>query len=1113
MILTVNPKLFKSMKIKPLLLAILCLTAISTLSLAQITTSTLAGRVIDTSGEAVVGAVVASVHEPSGTRYAAVTNLDGRFSIQGMRVGGPYRVEVSYLGAETAVHTGITLELGGTYVLDTRLAEADNRIEAVVVSASASKFETQKTGPSVNITGTRMRLMPTISRSIEDMARLSPYANGMGFAGGDGRSTNFTVDGANFNNNFGLNEGLPGGGNPISLESIEEIQVVVAPFDVRQTNFIGGGINAITKSGTNTFRGSAYTYYQNQDMRGNRVEDFDFGARAKESTSVYGATFGGPIVKNKLFFFGNIEYEKSPTQVIRWRASQDGVSDNQTISRTTDEDMRRVSEHLKTKYGYDTGSWRDFPADESGLKYLLRLDWNIHRNHKFNVRYNHTESTQWVGPNGNSNDVGWRSPDNRVSKSSMAYANSMYSQVVAVNSLSAELNSRFGDRVSNQLLFTYSQIRDPWRGSPSSIFPFIDIMGNDLGDETFTSYIAAGYELFSWNNGVRNNVTTLTDNFTIALDRHKLTAGLSYEHQYANNTYIRSGTGYYRYASVSDFLNDAAPVDFALTFGTNGNKVPANAVDFDQFGFYVQDEWDVNPRFKLTVGVRGDLLSFRNNIITNNAIKALDFGGRRIDTGVWPRTRINMSPRAGFTWDAVGDRSLIVRGGTGLFTGRLPLVFLTNMPTNSGMTQSPFSIVSPKDNNGQPISIDPKLIEAFQGGMATTVEEMMRRLGISDVVTPDKGMVGSTVAAVDPDFKMPQVWKTALGVDYQIPAGFPFTATAEAMYTKNINAVMLDNYAINSAASGTWERFSGSDNRLIYPSGNGRFYDVKQSNGGQLENAHVLVNTDKGYGYTLNLTLRAQPARNLDVMAAYTHTEMREITGMPGNAAASAWQGLPTVDGPNMATLQRSQYVIPDQVIGSVSYTLPDVEWKSSTFSLFYRGYSPYGNSYMYDNDMNGDRNGNDLMYIPKGRGDIRFVTPEDENAFFAYMEQDKYLSAHKGEYAGAYAARAPWVHRFDFRFIQDFRIKAGGQTNTIQLSLDILNVGNMLNSKWGVRKSMSGSNNGRVLRYEGMAEGTTTPTFSMVKVNGQYPTQTWSRLRNYSECWGLQIGIRYLFN
>jgi len=1070
------------------------------------TTSLMNGQITDSQGEALPGATIVATHESSGTIYGATANNQGLFSIQGMRPGGPYKVEVSFIGFSKKTFTDINLSLGATFVLNTGLTESSTELnEVVVVGTKPSKFNTTKTGATTNISGEQMKLLPTINRSINDIARVSPYSNGMSFSGGDGRSTNFTVDGANFNNNFGLEGGnLPGGGNPISLDAIEEVQVVIAPFDVRQTNFIGGGINAITKSGTNTFKGTAYTYQTNQNMRGNKIGDHDFGDRAEESNSIYGFSLGGPIVKNKLFFFGNLEYEKTPQQVIYWRASTDGISDQQTISRVTEADLQTVSDFLKNSYGYETGSYTSFPANESNLKYLIRMDWNINDANKLSIRFNHTKNSAWNPPNGNSNDGSYRDrTKDRVGEFSMSYANSMYSKDNIVNSGSLELNSRLTQNMSNQLLVTYSSIEDI-RGSTSEPFPFIDIMSGDIatGAAALDPYISAGYELFTWNNGVKNKIITATDNFTYYLDAHRLTGGVSYEYQMADNNYMRSGTGYYRYASLTDFYNGAAPVDFALTYGTNGELVPSNAVKFNQIGAYVQDEWNPVQNFKLTVGLRADNLSFIDDIMTNNAILALDFGGRHINTGEWPSPKINLSPRVGLTWDVNGDKSLIVRGGTGMFTGRLPLVFFTNMPSNAGMNQILMKVQTRFNADGTVASRDSRL-DLLTGGMITDVDEMIQTLGFQTVVTPEDGSVPSSIAGVDPDFKMPQVWKTSAAIDYKVPVEFPFSVTAEGIFTKNINAVKLDNYAVRNPDA-AWTKFSGPDDRYIFPT------DYLYTT---VRDACVLMNTNEGYGYTINLTLNAEPVKNLDLMVSYTKTEMKEVSGMPGSNANSAWVGLVTVNGPNNATVQRSQYVVPNKVIASLSYRIPYLnDHMASTFSLFLSGFTPYGNSFIYSNDINGDGNTNDLIYIPKEKGEISFVTGADENAFFDFIEQDKYLSKHMGEYAEAYSARAPWVNRLDFRFVQDFSVKAGSTKNTLQLSIDLLNAGNLLNSNWGVYKNMAVSNNGAILRYEGR-DVSNVPSFSMVQVDGAYPTETYSSYLDINQCWRLQIGLRYIFN
>ena len=1075
-------------------------------AMAQVTTASMSGEV-SSNGEPVIGATIMAVHTPSGTNYGTITNMDGRFDLQGMRTGGPYEITVSYIGYQTAIFKEVTLQLGETYNLNVDLKESSEELDEVVVTAERTRFMTEKTGAALNISNEKMNSIPTINRSIEDLARISPYANGMGFAGGDGRSTNFTVDGANFNNNFGLNDGLPGGGNPISMDAIEEVQVVIAPFDVRQTNFIGGGINAITKSGTNTFKGTAYTYHYNDNMRGNRVDGESMNVPAENDKHIYGATFGGPIIKDKLFFFANVEYQKIPSTAVNWRASEDGVADpDNYISRTTLADMQRVSEFVRDRYGYDTGSYTNFPADESNLKLLGRIDWNINNDHKLAVRYNYTKNTAWNATNGSSGNTGYRLPYNRFSQYSMAFANSMYSMDNKVNSVSADLNSRFSDKISNQLLFTYSNIQDI-RGTNSDPFPFIDIMAGydaSTGVQTLEPYMSLGYELFTYNNAVNNKIFTVTDNFTSYLGNHKLTAGFSYEHQLANNSYMRNGTGYYRYRSIDDFLNGAAPESFALAYGYNGNKTPNAQVRYNQFGIYLQDEWSIQENFKLTYGLRLDELVFNNDdLYENRAINALDFGGRHIDTGSWPGAKMQVSPRAGFVWDVLNDKSLKVRGGTGLFTGRLPLVFFTNMPSNTGMIQNLVSITTTYNNDGTVESRDPRL-DLLQGGMITDVNQMIETLGLPN--DAGDGVVPSSIAAIDPDFRMPQVWKSSVAVDYQFPTTFPLTATAEFMYTKNIHAVKLENYNINSSNIENWERFSGADNRLIYPS-NFEYYD-------NISDACVLTNTSKGHGYTFNFTVNATPMKNLDLMASYTRTESKEVSGMPGSNATSAWGNLITIDGPNFATVQRSQYVIPDRLIASVNYTAEHAKPGFDThFNLLYTGYSPYGNSYMYTNDMNGDGWGYDLMYIPKDDSEINFTSEADRAAFWAFVEQDGYLSSHKGEYAEAYAARAPWVHRFDLSIVQDFSVKVGKSTNKLQLSLDIMNIGNLFNSKWGVRKTMANSNSGRILRYEGR-DANNVQTFSMYRDgNGVAPTETYSYNHDYNECWSLQVGVRYIFN
>ena len=567
------------------LIAVIAAMFVAVSAFAQVTTSSLGGRVCDANGEPVVGAAVIATHEPSGTTYGVVANENGRYTINGMRTGGPYKVEFSCLGYQTVTYTDLSLQLAETFSLNATMNDDSEMLsEAMVIGAAASKFSAEKTGAATNISSSQITSLPTVSRSITDVTRLSPYGgNGMSFAGADGRTANFTVDGANFNNNFGLSSGLPGGGSPISIDAIEEMQVVISPYDVRQTNFIGGGVNAITKSGTNTFKGSAYVYHKNENMGGDTIEGEQLaGAREKNRNTTYGFTLGGPIIKNKLFFFVNAEYSVIPTVVNRWRGSEDGVADpNNYVSRTKLEDLKKVSEFVKEKYGYDTGSWTNYPANESNMKILARLDWNINDNNKLAVRYNYTLNQGWNNPNGSSMDGGTRSAYSRMSQYGMAYANSMYSMDNLVSTVSLDLNSRLSDNLSNQFLATFSKL-DDMRGSTSEDMPFIDIRNDD--GSAVLPYISLGYELFTWNNGVHNTHISIKDDLTYYGGDHKFTAGVNYEYQMADNSYMRNGTGYYRYRSLDDFLTGAAPEVVCLTYGYDGEANPAARVQFHKAG-------------------------------------------------------------------------------------------------------------------------------------------------------------------------------------------------------------------------------------------------------------------------------------------------------------------------------------------------------------------------------------------------------------------------------------------------------------------------------------------------------------------------------------------------
>lgn len=768
--------------------------------------------------------------------------------------------------------------------------------------------------------------------------------------------------------------------------------------------------------------------------------------------------------------------------------------------------MQKVSDFVKDKYGYDTGSYTNFPADESNQKILARIDWNINDKNHLAVRYNYTLNRGWNAPNKTSMDGGTRASGARTSQYSMSFANSMYAIDNSVHSVSLDLNSRITDNLSNQFLATFSKLDDT-RSTGSSEFPFIDIM-----DGSGQNYMALGYELFSWNNAVHNTIANVRDDLTWYLGNHKVTGGLRYEYQMADNAYMRNGTGYYRYSSLDDFLNGAAPEIVNLTYGYNGEKNPAARVRFSQASIYAQDEWSVRENFKLTYGVRFDGLFFNNkDVVTNNAIlklnyypKAKDFKETHIDTGKWPGAQLAISPRVGFNWDVFNNKSLKVRGGTGLFSGRLPLVFFTNMPTNSGSVQYQAQI------NAKNAAKKGFSMAEFAGGLVTDANgkvttnalyQKLLGLGYPANYKPEDGTVPSSISAVDNKFKMPQVWKTSLAVDYAIPTSFPFSVSVEGIFNKTINGVMISDWSMKDA--GSYAKFNGVDNRPIYPD--------SFRNG---TSAFVLENTNKGYGYSASATVNMTPIPEVNIMAAYTHTVSKEITSMPGSNAESAFTYVPTVAGPNYIDLHNAINVIPDRFIASVTHN----DHCGNHFSLIYetwRGSSNY--SYMLSNDMNGDGYAYDAVYIPTDaqvkNGDFRFVSDDDRDRFMAFVHKDKYLSKHQGKYAEAYSVYSPWVHRVDFSYKHDFKVKAGKTTNILQLGFDIKNLLNLFNSNWGVMKILNPAigTEAKILKYEG-ADADGYATFSTPKgVTGN--TKTFTPNHAIGQCWYASIGIKYMFN
>lgn len=1075
-------------------LTIAMLVGFSTQAHAQVTTSSMGGKITDDKGEALIGATVLATHVPSGTRYGTTTGVDGTYYISSMRSGGPYKVEVSYTGYAASVAENITLLLGQTYALDRTLSETAVDLTGIEVYATRSNIlNSNRTGAATNINSAQINTLPTISRSINDFVRLTPQAQaGNGFAGRDGRYNNVQIDGANFNNNFGLSSAsLPGGGSqPISLDAIEEIQVNVAPYDVRQTSFTGAGINAVTRAGTNTLHGSAYYFFRNQNFIGTKVASDTLPALAESASKTIGARLAGPIIKDKLFFFVNGEYEDNVRPGINIVPSAPGRS-GPNVSRTTVADMTRVSSFLQDTYGYDPGAIENYANNftTANFKALARLDWNINDNHKFSLRYNQMVATDDQVVNGTS-APNPRSSSNRVSLNSFVFENANYGFENSVRSLAAELNSKFGNKISNQLLVTYTRIQDK-RTSKSTPFPFVDIKKD--GD----SYLSFGYELFSWKNDVINKVTTITDNVSINLGKHNITAGASFDYLTFGNSFQRYGTSYYRYDSLQQFLANQTPSAFAITYSfLPGGEDPYAELSFGLAGLYLQDEYRFSDRFKLTGGVRVDLPLYLNDLISNPAVSALNFAdeagneNNKLDVGNWPKVRPLISPRVGFYYDISGDRKIQLRGGTGIFTGRVPFVWFTNQPTNSGMLQNTIELVGS--------AVSAAGITSFNADPSAYVGNFPQNAGTT---------APGSIAAIDEDFKMPQVWRSNLAFDVQLPKGL--VLSLEGLYTKDLVAIYQYN-ANQKAPVGTMNAYNGLDTRPFFGANNA----TRRVNASMSE-AMVLSNTDRGNSLALTASISKEFSKGLFANVAYTYTEANEVTSNPGSQAASAWSNNLSVRGHNDLDLAPSQFAVPHRVMGALSYRIEYLKMLATTVSLFFEGSHQGRFSYRYSADFNRDGINGDLIFIPNSPSDITFTNvtgftaQQQSEAFFKYIEQDEYLNANKGKYAERNGALRPWRNQWDFRLLQDIYTDIKGQRNTLQLSLDILNVGNLINSKWGIVQNVAYPN-GSILTPTVAADG--TATFTMPRVSNQLLDSTFVNSISTASTWSMQLGLRYIF-
>jgi len=1096
---------------------------------AQITTSSMAGTIRDEKAP-MPGATVRAVHTPTGTVYAITTNNDGRFTIGGMRVGGPYTVEISFVGYKPQKLENIYLKLGEPYLVNVALSDnAANLSEVAIVGSRPNTIlNSSKAGTSTIITKQQIQSLPTISRSVNDLTRLTPQANGTSIGGGNYRSNNFTVDGANFNNQFGIGQNIPADGSPISIDALEQISINVTPYDVRQTGFTGGSVSAVTRSGTNEFFGNAFYTLRTDDFQGNRIGDYKIPTLQPLSQMNFGASFGGPIIKDKLFFFLNYE-RKNTIQPGNNRIAATAAQPYGSLSNVAPASasfLTGVKSYLLNEYGYDPGAYEGYSNVSFNEKMFARLDWNITKNHNFSIRYNQVESQSPSSAStsvSNSGVTGALAYGNVRSGSAanagLNFSNSNYYQAANLYSAVAELNSTFG-RFTNVARATYSHQNDP-RTSDSSPFPLVDILdGTQSAANAGNVLTTFGYEAFTYGNLRDVKSTTYSDDLSLALGKHNLSLGLQAEFSTTKNGFQRFGTGFYSFASWQDFVDGNRPLQYSVTYPLTADGSQAYpSFKFAQYSAYLQDEFTVTERLKFTGGVRFEQARYPDiaEIQTHPLVAAQTFaGGRKVDTGVLPENRVSISPRFGFNWDVNGDRSLQVRGGSGIFTGRIPNVWIVSQSGDAGLLQY-LQVYSGANTPFFNPSIAPNLLTATRPAAGTSIP--------------------GNISVLSPNLKFPQTWKSSLAVDFKLPLGI--VGTVEGIYGRDLNVAVAKNVNLEDPTNLNNPNYP--DNRPMFPNSvaGRQVVDINSAGipttgGTSALNVTEMSNAKGGYNWQATAQLSKQFDQGLGLMVAYTRSDQRNYGDGGGDQLGNLWSIPATSGNPNEPTLSYSSNLNPDRVIANISYRKEYLKNLATSISLFYEGSQQGRFSYVYGADFNRDGvNGNDLIYIPRDASEITFVpTPtnqvststitrayprvytaaEQSEIFENYIQNDKYLSEHRGEYAKRNAATSPWRSNVDLRIVQEIFRNIGKTKNSFQFTADIFNFGNLLNRKWG---NINFVNNASILVPQSPAgiNDTTRPTFILAASQGDIVRDTFGTSQTISSTYYMQFGVRYNFN
>ena len=1095
-----------------------------------VTTGAISGIVTTPQGQPVGGADVIAIHEPSGTSYEAVTRADGRFTLPAMRVGGPYSVTVAFAsGTGTAfapeTQSDVTVNLG--VATDLTFAVSPIAVtEEVTVSAQADPvFSSSRTGAATAVLRDEIALLPSLTGRLGDVTRLTPQAaSGGGFVGQDNRMNNITVDGSSFNNSFGLG-GQPGdrtGVAAISLEAIEQVQVQVAPFDVRQGSFVGAGVNSVTRSGTNELSGSFYHRFRSNEWVGTEAA----GRPVNPGTFTFRNTGGwasGPIIRNRWFAFGNYENEQDTRPLHTFRANRGGEPVGGSTTRVLASDLNTLSEFLKARFNYETGPYENLDDETPAKRFLLRSDFNISNSNKLNFRYNYLDSFTDVGLSSSTSALRGR---NNGTTAFLSFQNSNYQILENIRSGIGELNTVIGTTMANsfQTGFTY---QDESRASRGSVFPLVDIF------EGGTSYTTFGFEPFTFQNELRYSTFQIQDNFTKFASAHTLTFGVYAEKYHSDNVFWnccpQSG---YSYNSLADFYTDASgfvasanrtvsPIAlgrFHVRWSNIPNlDKPLQPLDVWYSAGYAQDEWRPARNLTVTGGVRFDVSTFQNTAFRNEAADRLTFRDEtgqavRYDTGQMPETKVLWSPRVGINWDVKGDQQTQVRGGTGLFSGRPAYVWISNQIGNTGVLIGERIV---DNTTAFPFNPNP---DAYK---PTTVT--------------GAGASSYALNVTDPDFKFPQVWRSNIAVDRRLPWGI--VSTTEYLFAKDVNAV----YYLNANLPPAQSAFVGADARPRWVGtacaatgqAGGCVNRINNDPGNQVTTNLVLKNAGDSSSWNFAQSLSKSTSVGLSLRGAYSYGVSKSHVD-PESTAATSYARIATFADPNNAGIAHSLWSPGHRVFALATYSREYFSFGSTSVSMFWEARHSSASStpssrisYVFAGDMNGDSvSANDLIYIPRDRAEMNFApftagtrtftADEQAAAFDAYISQDKYLREHRGEYARRYAAVMPMLQRADLSIVQDVFRDLGGKRNALQIRADITNVGNLLNSAWGVGWTpiaAANTNNQVQILTNPAADPQGRATYRMAVVNNELITKSFQKSAFVSDVYQVMVSLRYAFN